>query len=67
MRLSRELVAKREAFVKDLFKAETTMTAKAANEKLATEFGKRMKLGRIYQLRKEVAAVEVVAGIVAVG
>jgi len=64
MRLSRELVAKRESFVKDLFKAEATMTAKAANERLATEFGKRMKLGRIYQLRKEVSCTE--AGTLAV-
>lgn len=54
MRLSRELVAKRETFLKTLFTTSPNLTAKAANEKLAAEFGgKKMKLGRIYQIRKE--------------
>lgn len=55
MRLSRELVAKRESFLRTLFEGSPDLTAKAANEKLAAEFGKKMKLGRIYQLRKDVA------------
>jgi hypothetical protein len=55
MRLSRELVAKRESFLRTLFEGSPTLTAKVANERLAAEFGKKMKLGRIYELRKDVA------------
>jgi hypothetical protein len=52
MRLKRTEVAEREAFLKDLFTNTPDTTAKAANDALAAKYGKRMRLARVYALKK---------------
>lgn len=52
MRLSKETVAKREQFVKDLFTANPQLSAAKANEQLKAKEGSAMRVTRIYELKK---------------
>lgn len=55
MRLSREVVAKREARMAELFTANPDMSVTKANELLAAEFaGRKMAPGRAMELKKAV-------------
>lgn len=56
-RISKKDVALRENFIKDYFKAHPKATAQTANEALAaqTEINNaRMRLARVYELKREV-------------
>lgn len=52
MRLSREEVAKREGFLKELFLANPELTGTTANVLVKEKFGRAMRAARVYELRK---------------
>lgn len=56
MRLSRAVVAEREAFLTEFFKTNKDATAKAANEALKAKFKTEMRLQRVYQIKKAATA-----------
>lgn len=52
MKIKKELVEQREAFVTNFFKTTPTGSVRDLNSQLSNLFGKKMALSRIYQLRK---------------
>lgn len=50
-RLSNDVVAKREVFLYKLFSEKPDLTAASANEALAKEHGKPMRMKRVYEIR----------------
>lgn len=56
MRLSREIVALREGFVLEALKANSQLTGEQLQVMLQEKFGKRMRIGRLYELKKQTVA-----------
>lgn len=62
MRLSKAVVAERENFLTEFFKANKDATAKAANEALKAKFNTEMRLQRVYQIKKAATEAAEVKG-----
>lgn len=53
MRLSRDDVAKREQFIKDAVRTNPKVTGDQLQELLHQHFGKRMRIGRLYEIKNQ--------------
>jgi hypothetical protein len=53
MRLAKNVVQEREAFLTEMFKNDPTVTAKTANEALKTKYGTYMRLQRVYEIKRD--------------
>lgn len=60
MRLKRETVLDREAFVKGLFEGNPNLTMAAVNAKVIEKFGSQMRPKRVYQIRDIVRTAKTV-------
>jgi len=61
-RISKEAMAKREAFLSDLFQNEPTLTVGAANDTLKEHFGSKMSPLKVSALRKTVTGKSATRG-----
>lgn len=53
MKLSKDTVSKRENFVREAVRAEPRVTGDQLQELLAKHFGKKMRIGRLYELKNQ--------------
>lgn len=59
MRLSKAVVAEREQFVREFFKANPTATGTAVNEEFKKQGKPQMNIARVYAIRAEVVPAPV--------
>ena len=53
MKLSKDIVTRREDFVREAVRAEPRVTGEQLQELLHKHFGKRMRIGRLYELKNQ--------------
>lgn len=53
MRLHKEVVAKREEFIREAVKADPKATGAQLQDLLAQHFGRKMRPNRLYAIRRE--------------
>jgi len=54
MKLSKDTVAKREQFIREAVRANPKITGDQLQELLHQHFGKRMRIGRLYEVKNSV-------------